>query len=269
MDFKIPFVAVILFIFLLIPKPGRGEIFTVNSEAEIRSALVEATNNSEDDTIHIAAGTYLLSAGALKYEPGTGTFGSDIHALIIEGESADQTVLDGDNISQIMITKTWSLDHAQEAGAPITIRNLTIQNGSAANQRGGGIDIGTWGASVTIENTVISKNHTGSQGGGMNIESREGIVTIKNCSFEENESDSDGGGLHFRTNNGSLILQDNIFEKNSAASAGGGLVVSSRYGSTRLYRNRFSENSTSSIGGGARILRATYLLRTRPRIPAA
>ena len=262
MNIKIPFIALFLSVLLLAPGLVCGQIFTVSSETEIRAALIAATNNSEDDTVHISAGTYLLSAGALTYEPGSGgTFGSDNHALVIEGEGAAQTILDGGGSDRVLIAKTWYLDHAHdqdlESSAHITIKDLTIQNGhTASNHNGGGADIGTYWAPFTIENSIIQKNHSGSRAGGIHIESYGGTIVIKNSTFEENAADSSGGGLYFRSDVGSLTLQENTFNKNSAGNnglgVGGGLGVDLNDGSIELTENHFSENS-ATWSGAARI----------------
>jgi hypothetical protein len=262
MKVKIPFFTMFLFAFLLIPGLVCGEIFTVSSESELRAALIAATHNAEDDIIHISAGTYLLSAGTLTYEPGSGgSFGSDNHALIIEGEGTTQTILDGGGSDRVLIAETWNLDHAHdqdlESSTHITIRDLTIQNGHTDSIKGGGgIQVGTFWAPFTIENSIIRENHSGGRAGGIYIESYGGTIVIKNSTFEENAADYDGGGLYFFSEVGSLTLQENTFNKNSAGNnglgVGGGLGVDLRSGSIELTENHFSENS-ATWSGAARI----------------
>ncbi len=249
MKTKTPFYTVFFCLFLLVPEFVYGALFTVSSETAIREALTAAASNNEDDTIHISAGTYVLSAGPLTYELGDG---EDNHALVIEGDGADQTILDGGGSNKVLTITTWS-PLASDSNAHISIRGLTIQNGWY-DRDGAGIVIGTLLASITIENSIIRQNHSGGNGGGINIQSKYGTVLINSNMFENNEAE-DGGGLSFRTETGSLRLQKNTLDGNSASNGdGGGLDVDSRNGTIELVENHFSGNSAEQgTGGGAKI----------------
>ena len=62
---------------------GKAEVIDVDNVVAFQQALIDATNNTTDDTINVAAGDYDISGGTLTYSPGSAGFGADNHSLTI------------------------------------------------------------------------------------------------------------------------------------------------------------------------------------------
>ena len=120
-----------------------------------------------DDTITLPAGAYILSiAGANDDLNQSGDL--DIWSNItINGAGAASTIIDGaatDRVLDVLF------------GAAFSISNITIRNGNV-NGTGGGINVPSDGARVTITDSVIGGNRA-SNGGGIDNHNN-GTVTIR------------------------------------------------------------------------------------------
>ncbi len=241
-----------MLVFLTMSGITEGTIFNVTDVAGFRQALVDATNNAEDDTIMVDSGTYDVSGGTLIYQPGASGFGGDNHALTIQGAGADTTILDSGNAVRILDIATGSLPN--DSAAHISIGGLTILNGRAdvANDVGCGARISTVSARVAVTGTVFSGNfHVGrfSYGGGISVGTSSGEILLSGNTFENNSSDYGGGAAYIRSGTGGITISGNIFSANASQSWVGGAayVVGSTF---TLAGNVFSRNQ-SAIWGGA------------------
>ncbi|HIE56922.1 MAG TPA: hypothetical protein EYP88_01640, partial [Anaerolineales bacterium] len=118
--------------------PARAATFTVDTEAELTSAINSANGNSEADTIILAADITL-----------TGALPQITSEITIEGRGF---TLDGNNSCRVLdITSVGNL----------TINNVTIANGSVTGGGGGIYNLGT----LVVNHCTFSGN---SAGGGPN-----------------------------------------------------------------------------------------------------
>lgn len=154
----------------------------------------------------------------------------------------------------------------------LSLDNLTLQNGDAADDWGGAIhsssasldlkdvrfvnnhaDLGgavyfTLGR-ITIEAVEFIGNSSVTRGGGLFIDSSQS--TIHASRFEANEAGSDGGGLYLETVR--MTLTDSIFFRNrvtgeSYGNAGGGMYAS--HVELTITGCQFYQNETPAYGGG-------------------
>ena len=133
----------------------------------------------------------------------------------------------------------YSGDSVAYGGAPVTIIDSEISNNTSGSN-GGGISVYQAG-DVTITNTVVSGN-TSNRGGGVwlyNI----GDISIVNSSFENNEALGDSGGGMYVRYAGYVSIDSTTFDQNTADGRGGGAYVSFNAGFTMA-------NSTVSGNGG-------------------
>ncbi|MBD3798255.1 MAG: hypothetical protein IE887_11165, partial [Campylobacterales bacterium] len=75
-----------------------AQTFNVSTTPELRTALETAATNGEDDTIVLADGTYKTT------DDGGGTFiyfSNEANKLTLQGSSAENVILSGDNQNQI------------------------------------------------------------------------------------------------------------------------------------------------------------------------
>jgi hypothetical protein len=246
--------------------------FTVSNISQFQSALNTAASNGQNDTINVLAGTYNVNP-ALTYSS------TENYFLLIRG--AGSPVLDGGGARRILLLTTMS------AGGDIFIEGLTIRNGLA--DYGGGINIATQGAGISLKNCIINNNTAGYVAGGANLFSNTGNITVTNCSFSNNSSPNTSGypygtagglfiqtdgtgtvisltGSTFQSNtahrdaagamlyplgaNSTVIAEYNTFTNNNAREAGGGCWIRTPSGNTTVrYRNNTLSGNQSSVAG--------------------
>jgi VCBS repeat-containing protein len=274
---------------LLLPLTARAAVFTVSDAAGLRQALVDATTNAEDDTIAVAAGTYDVSTsgGTLLYQPGAAGFGSDNHALTINGAGQGATILDGGNAVRVLNLNTSFL--TDDSGAHLAVSNLSIINGrtnvngsdgagavmatvaaqiSATNNRfegnnclvgqsyGAGAVASTTTGDIVLTGNTFSNNVSSYGGGGAYVAPGSGTATLTGNSFLGNASSNWVGGAAY-VSGGTVTFEGNTFAGNTAVQWGGGLYC---YGdAVRLNGNTFTSN-TSNVGAGAYVGGAALIL---------
>jgi hypothetical protein len=199
-------------------------------------------------------------------------------SLTIAGAGAALTIIDGGNGSAALFIDTVDVEDSNAAG--VTIRNLTVRNGSATSRSV--VFVMTYHGAITIENCRFTAN-TSPSGGGAHLETGTAMIRVTASTFDSNTS-RDGGGLYVETwdPGGSISILNNSFENNVATRDGGGLWVCNcvdagpveirhnRFlgnsanngaglelnsdGPVGLHGNRFENNSATFEGGGARLL---------------
>jgi hypothetical protein len=277
----------LLYLLLLISCAASADFFFVDNVADFRQALIDASNNSEHDTINVAPGHYKISGGTLLYAPGSGgDFGDDASGLTIQGEDANSTVLDG---MDLVTPLTIRLIDVEFAG-PIEINRLTFKNGKGEN--GGGLSItkgiNNQGGIVTITNSYFMQSTAEQNGGGAYLNLSSSAVLMDNR-FVNNKAGGDGGSLFVAgngrsemTNNEFILnqagksgggayvgtelnnLTDNQFVGNKAGGSGGGLLCANGAGSCSIISNTFSLNTSGKNAGGA-LVEGTTMIATSNR----
>lgn len=128
----------------------------------------------------------------------------------IVGTGADKLTISGNNASRVLTINS---------GRTVSLTNLTIANGNAGSNVGGGIyNLGN----LTASNTTI-RNNAASWGGGIANES--GIVTLNSSSIKDNAVSIGGGGIvsyvDLVTDTASVIVTDSNISGNTARQGGG------------------------------------------------
>ncbi len=191
----------------------------------LRSAIMRANANSQDNTIILQAGVYQLTVPDLLGQENAGARGDlDLtdfgHTITIEGAGPTATVIDGGKLDRVFQVST---------GAVAVFRNLTIQNGLAQDDgvdgaiagatpaEGGGIfNSGTAELSgVIVQDCVVS-------GGAGQQDATSQLAALG--------MDAIGGGIQ---NFGTLVLDACTVRDNSAIGGTGG-----------------NDNSIGQTGGG-------------------
>ena len=173
--------------------PGNGECRTVGGVCTLRAAVREADAGAASDRVVVPAGTYTLAA-TLQVN----------HPLTLEGAGASATAIDGNGQIVLRLLE----------GAT-AVRGVTVRGGDA--QGGGGLLVES-GASLTLEDAVVSGNDAFTGGGGIYVKSG-GAATIRRTSITGNHATGAfGGGIW---NQGELDLIDSVVADNEANRAGG------------------------------------------------
>jgi Dockerin type I domain len=240
----------LFFLSLIISFAVSAADFNVNTVADFRQALIDASNNSEHDTIHVAPGHYKITGSTLLYTPGSGgDFGDDDSGLTIQGEDASSTVLDGMDLLTPLTIRFITFKLA----GPIEISRLEFRHGNGEN--GGGLAI-FQGKEVTIKNSHFIENTAQGSGGGAYMDTEMDVnpiffllsAILMDNRFVENKAGGNGGGFTcfgftFCTVTG------NEFSLNEAGMSGGGAYSEKGIGDS-LTDNRFVENKAGGSGGG-------------------
>ncbi len=186
----------------------------------IGAAVNKAANG---DTIQIAAGTYVENLTIRK-------------SLTLVGAGQDQTIVDGNKNGRVV-----TID---EQGKVISISAMTLRNGRADNDRGGGVyNVSTL---VLDHVSILSNTVTGinQDGGGIWT---WGPLTITHSTVAYNHAECSGGGiLHFGIHR--LYIADSTLAYNEAAYSGGGLSNGSAV--AVLERVSIHHNRAARDGGG-------------------
>lgn len=128
------------------------------------------------------------------------------------------------------------------AGRNLTLRNLTVTGGQAADTGGGGVYLA--GGSLTLYGVHVTNNSAG-YGGGIFQEGSGGRLEAVDSLIEGNTAANHGGGFYVR---GNSKLTNTQVSSNSAGLHGGGLHVDS--GSTEITGGTFSGNHANGGNGG-------------------
>jgi predicted outer membrane repeat protein len=163
-----------------------------------------------------ANSTILLTAGELSVNA----------PVAIDGSTAQSLTVSGNHASRVL-----------SAAAPLTVRNLTIADGDAADA-GGGIRAS---AELTLVNVTVVNNRAGEVGGGAFA---AGSVTLIDSIFQNNSARVSGGGLRAQD---TLAMTGSFFLGNTTSGLGGGAFA---LGSARIEGGSFQSNTAQSTGGG-------------------
>lgn len=241
-----------------------AETFTVSTTAELRQALRDASNGSEDDTIMLQPGTYVTNAD----EKGTLIYSIDTpQNLTLEGVVSGESgvVLDGAAVGTIM--KAESKNHYTSS---LTLKSLTLKNGEQ------GLNVSQF--NLTLDQVTIADNAlpdgtaSGYRGAGLYmVGSSANQVVLKNSLIQNNRftnvSSGEGGGAYISS--AKLIIENSRFLNNAAGGQGGGLHASIvEMSGTTFENNAISDASVPNYNSGCdgAALTATRLTMTQSEV---
>lgn len=226
--------------------------------ANTNAAVDGCTAGSGADTINVPAGTYTLSiAGQDEDDNQTGDL--DItDTLILEGEGAATTILDGgaiDRVLHVACEESFPFDPCIGGPSAVTIRGVTVRNGSSASYGGGLLSDATASSStITLEDCRFTGNTAATGGGGVLLQGgSSGGSVIRRCEFDGNTATGGDGGALYNVFYG-LTIEDCTFTNNSAADWGGAIFTANS--SPMVRRTLLSFNSASN--GGAISVKASF-----------
>jgi parallel beta-helix repeat protein len=241
-----------------------AETFCVNTPASLHAALNTAKSNGQDDVIQMVQGTY---NGNFIYAS------TEAYGVTIEGGYAtncasrdvnpENTVLDGGTSGIALALSN------PDTNSNFKVEGLTLQNGIAPGNRGGGLFILTIRGNVIISNNIATENVSIEKGAGIYVR-HAGAVTVADNQVNANE----GGGMALidclsglisgnvitnnigtgvvidegYVNNTNVVMTNNTIRNNSGGSNGGGVFI--RYGGTVDLANNSIEDNSAGGGGG-------------------
>jgi N-acetylneuraminic acid mutarotase len=229
-----------------------------NGLGSLRDALAIAQDGDTIDATGIS-GTILLTSGELQIT----------HSVSINGPGAGSLAVDGNHsfrvfenfasnvtISSLTITNGFAADNNGGGGilnhAGLTLANsgvILCRTPSGRDQQGGGIKNNP-GATLTLTGSTVTGNGAGCEGGG--IYSSNAQLTVTSSTISGNGVGSlplqcagSGGGI-FYTGEGTLTVTNSMISGNRAGCSGGGMALGGA-GTTTVTDSTISGNSA----GGA------------------
>lgn len=140
-----------------------------------------------------------------------------------------------------------------EPEATVTLTDLIIRDGNAADGSGGGgiQNVGT----LTATRVLVTRNRSAGAGGGiLNLGDLELVRSLVSL----NRTPSDGGGIF---NAGDLTMWSTDIKGNTSGGVGGGIFAE---GFTTLHTGVITGNTAADTGGG--VLTVNVLIRDRTKI---
>ena len=204
-------------------------------ELSLRQAVAEANAYSPGGaTVLLAAtGTYKLTDGEVDITNNMTIAGLAPSISVIDGQLADRIfdINGGLNVTIKSLTLQNGSTTAGGAiymnsgtGGALNLTNMVIKNNSAL--LGGGVFVGD-GNSLTLNSDTFSGNLAASGGGGA-VAYYGSSLTINSSTFTSNGSGSDGGAVYYNTDDtGALTLSVaySTFTNNVCVASGGGIYV--------------------------------------------
>ena len=240
---------------------------------EMRESLVVTTLNDEDDgtTDPAAAGgegtslreaiglaSTMSSPQTITFAPGlTGTITLTLGQLLI----TNSMVIDGPGASLLSISGDQASRLLQIDGNPgcifVTISGLSIVNGNAGGDGGGGIDVGdttsgstTSNVDLTLDSVDVSHN-TAFDGGGIDengLSDDPVYFAATNSTISNNTAESLGGGIY--ASNASITVANSTIAGNTAENGGGIYAVGTGTLGSAVLTNVTLATNNASTGAG-------------------
>lgn len=213
------------------------------TSAHLRAAIQLANDRSDLNVIHLSPNCVYQLDNALTPSPTTGdtNLPSIEEALVIEGFGATLRRPAGAPAYRILLV---------EASVPVTITNVTFENGHALLRREGPDITGSGGAillspqaSLALENVNFINNQAQHSGGA--IFAVPGRLAVKGGQFENNRAGQSGGAVVIV---GNLDLSGARFIANQSDGDAGALHLT---GTGQIERNEFLGNKALGGPGGA------------------
>ncbi|WP_345327193.1 choice-of-anchor Q domain-containing protein [Novipirellula rosea] len=226
----------------------------------LRAAIIQANQNSQNDTIELAAGVYRLSLENPNGQENAARSGdldfSEINFTVtIQGQGIGKTI-----ISQSVVDRVLQV----MPGVNLVVNDLTIRGGIATDDGSDGvlptsprgqrvaIGGGLWVAgTLRVHRVAIEANEAlGSDldaGGGGLFAAPQSQIQLDHVDFAGNVSASSGGGL--MTRSAEMFVQNSTFTGNIAARYGGAIRLTGNNDAS-LVATTFTSNS-AVLGGGA------------------
>ncbi|MBI1312828.1 hypothetical protein GC176_16180 [bacterium] len=228
--------------------PGDGMARDASGNTSLRAAIQEANASAGDITIVLPAGEYSLDLYG-QGEDSAASGDLDItttNRLTILGAGSGVTTLDG-------VAQDRLLD--LQLGANVDLRDVSIINGWAAGDSGGGIRMA--GAHLELTRVTLRDNVADVSGGAISDSSGLASLIITDSLIEHNSADF--AGAIFNSSD-TLSIAGSLIRSNSAGTVGGVFVSNSDF---TLIDSEISENTTTTDdAGGLRIERGGAMPHT-------
>jgi polymorphic membrane protein len=254
---------------LLLALGGAAEAGTINvtaktapdvNDGDFKCSLIEAivNANNHNDTAHpdctgATAGpnTLVLTKGSQIFTQSVASYGGE--NLAGPSITSDITISgNGAKIIRAKGTPNFLFLHVA-TGGKLTLQDAIVSGFAATSSTAGALYNG-FGASLVIENSVISGNTAGRAGAISNI----GYLKITDSVLSKNSAGTHAGAIYNYANT-TLIISNTLITGNTAGRRGG--AIFSKYAHVHIDGSTFSKNSVgnaTNYQGGAIYSRHDY-----------
>jgi hypothetical protein len=218
-------ICVQVLLLLILPQTAQADDFHVSTPWELENALTSARDNGRDDTIYVAAGTYI---GRFTY---TAFDGMSLTLRAEPGITAEQVILD----AQSSGGSALRLVSATAEACRLTVQDLTLQHADDGGLRilcdNGSLD-------VLLNHLIVQHNSGRVDGGGILIDAVENAsvrvqvqdtIVRHNQAPGANERGGRGAGIAVEVYGGNssaeLIMVNSLIYGNHGNWPGGGLEL--------------------------------------------
>ncbi len=222
---------------------GDGICATSQGACTLRAAIQEANATLVADTITLPDGHYSINISGGDDLSAVGDF--DItQALTINGTSKAGTIIDGNS--------SYRLFHIT-ANVAVSLSNLSIVNGQASSENGGGILSAATSAPLTL--TALAFKYNQAQNGG--AISSSGPLSMSSSDFEANRATTAGGALNLSGTGGVTISASNFTNSIADGGAGGAILYTGAVPADSdivISNSIFSDNRADTTQSGGSIM---------------
>ena len=210
----------------LVNNPGADGVIS------LREAIIAANANPDADVIYLGAGVHTLSISDLDINADVQIIGLANGSTVVDASGLfDMNTMSGERVFSVFNNSA-------------TFEHLTITGGhDTSSSGGGGIRIQN-GAEATLNNVVVTDNHSTTLGGGI---ANFGTLTVTNSTISSNTAGTDGGGISSSSSIG-VQLTNVTVSGNEAGDEGGGVRISN--GSSHDLTNVTLSGNEANDGGG-------------------
>lgn len=262
--------AVLFALLFTLPTPAEAATITVQSGCTLAQAITAANTNAGSGSCTPGSSTetdVIVLTGNITLTTGLPTINSDI---IIEGN--------GYTIRRSPTAFNFRLFNIDGINAHLTINEATLTNGNASGGGAGGAFYIINGATVILNNSVVSDNMaTGSpssgQGGAVFLFGAGSTLVLNDSTLATNSAQNNAGGAiwsgagtHITLNNstvisntasgsgggiytaGFLTVTNSLFEQNESGLSGGSIWLN-QFATTNISQTQFLSNTAQASGG--------------------
>ncbi len=215
--------------------PGLYVTTTADNTADdgltsLREALIYAEYLfDQDNTSHTIYFSDTIDGGTITLLSALPTIDFSVK---IQGNGAANTIVSGNNSFRVF----------NITAGTVTLDGLTITDGNAGSNSGGGIYVSGNATVVNISNSTIAGNTASTSGGGIYV--MNSTLNIYNSTIAGNTANN-GGGI-FITSGTANIADSTITGNTATSAAGGGLYAD---GTVSLLNNIITGNKASNVDG--------------------
>lgn len=200
-----------------------------NGEGSLRQAIENANLFAGANTVSFAGTIFTdTNPDTIRLASGQLNITDDV---TIQGTGEDLLSVSGNNRSRVF--------DISGTGTDATINSLTIAQGNAETDNGGGILVNS-GSTLNLTDSTLSDN-TAARGGAI---ANLGTTTVTNTTVDSNQAVIGGGGIY---NFSIITVTGSTLSNNQANANGGGLTT---IDTATITNSTISGNQSNASGGG-------------------